>query len=194
MSDRAETMGANQIYYEPVPTEFGIMGIVWRQAADGPMVRQVFLGKGKKPVEWVIRESYPNARPLSSPEIRKIKDRMQRFLEGEDVVFDLSYVALESCGEFQRKVLLAEYAIPRGWVSTYGRIAAKIGSAGGGRAVGRALAENPSPILIPCHRAVRADGGIGGYQGGSGMKRALLAMEGVEFAGGDRVLMEKVYY
>jgi methylated-DNA-[protein]-cysteine S-methyltransferase len=170
------------------------MGIVWRQAAGGPRVLQVFLGKEKKPVEWVIRDSYANARPCSSPEIDKIKDQMQRFLEGEDIVFDLSRVELESCGEFQRKVLLAEYSIPRGWVSTYGRIAAEIGSAGGGRAVGRALAENPFPILIPCHRVVRADGGIGGYQGGSGMKRALLAMEGVEFTDGHRMLMEKVYY
>ena len=69
-----------------------------------------------------------------------------------------------------------------------------IGCAGGGRAVGRALAENPFPILIPCHRAVRSDGGIGGYQGGSAMKRSLLAMEGVEFIGEDRVSMAMVYY
>ena len=187
-------MGADQLFYEPVPTEFGTMGIVWWRTADGPRVRQVFLSEGKKPVERVIGKTYRNARPSSSPETKMIKERMQRFLKGEAVVFDLSRAALESCGEFQRKVLMAEYAIPRGWVSTYGRIAAKIGSAGGGRAVGRALAGNPFPILIPCHRAVRADGGIGGYQGGSGMKRALLAMEGVEFAGGDRVSMEKVYY
>jgi len=103
-------------------------------------------------------------------------------------------VALEVCGEFQRRVLLAEYGIPRGWVSTYGRIAKHIGVAGGSRAVGRALAENPFPIIIPCHRAVRSDGEIGGYQGGSGMKRALLAMEGVEFTGSGMALMQRVYY
>ncbi|HQO79253.1 MAG TPA: MGMT family protein, partial [Thermodesulfobacteriota bacterium] len=68
-----------------------------------------------------------------------------------------------------------------------------IGIAGSSRAVGTALAKNPFPIIIPCHRAVRANGALGGYQGGIGMKRALLEMEGVEFAG-DKVLMLRVYY
>lgn len=105
----------------------------------------------------------------------------------------MEMVALELCGEFQRRVLLAEYGIPRGWVSTYGRIARHIGSPGAARAVGTALAENPFPIIIPCHRAVRADGTLGGYQGGKEMKRALLEMEGVEFKGAG-VSMERVYY
>jgi len=69
-----------------------------------------------------------------------------------------------------------------------------LGVAGGGRAVGRALAENPFPILIPCHRAVRADGAIGGYQGGSAMKRALLEMEGVEFTAAGKAALMKVFY
>jgi O-6-methylguanine DNA methyltransferase len=98
------------------------------------------------------------------------------------------------CGAFQRKVLLAEYRIPRGWVSTYGKIAKHVGVAGGSRAVGRALAENPFPIIVPCHRAVRVNGEIGGYQGGSDMKRALLEMEGVEFTEKGRVSMHKVHY
>jgi methylated-DNA-[protein]-cysteine S-methyltransferase len=110
------------------------------------------------------------------------------------VVFDLTNMAMDVCGEFQRKVLLAEYRIPRGWVSTYGRIAAHIGVQGGGRAAGRALATNPFPIVIPCHRAVQSDGSIGGYQGGSDMKRALLEMEGVMFSPKGGVIMEKVYY
>jgi len=181
-------------FYSPVHTGFGRMGIVWLNRGNGPRVIQVFLAGRGKPAETAGRLAYPGIRPSSSPEIGEIADRMRRFLSGEDVHFDLSRVALESCGEFQREVLLAEYAIPRGWVSTYGRIAARIGCPGGARAVGRALAENPFPILIPCHRAVRSDGGVGGYQGGSTMKRALLAMEGVEFRDEERVAMGKVYY
>lgn len=139
-------------------------------------------------------ENYPNAERLASPAVVGLGDRIQSFLEGNAVVFDLEMMALDACGEFQRHVLLAEYGIPRGWVSTYGRIARHIGLPGSSRAVGRALATNPFPIIIPCHRAVRADGAIGGYQGGSGMKRALLAMEGVEFKGQGTVLMQRVYY
>jgi methylated-DNA-[protein]-cysteine S-methyltransferase len=180
-------------YYEIVSTAFGPMGVVWREGVAGPRVQKTLLSRGVKPVEEVIRQDYPAAVRFSSPPIVGICNQIRLFLEGRAVVFNLEMVALEQCGEFQRRVLLAEYGIPRGWVSTYGRIARHIGSPGAGRAVGTALAENPFPIIIPCHRAVRADGAIGGYQGGKGMKRALLEMEGVEFKGA-RVSMERVCY
>jgi methylated-DNA-[protein]-cysteine S-methyltransferase len=178
----------------PVQTKFGKMAVVWQREDKGPRIIGVFLDQKGKSSESRALGAHPGIRRGSAQEIEETADGMKRFFEGEAVIFDLRRVALESCGEFQRKVLLAEYAIPRGWVSTYGRIAVRVGSAGGGRAVGRALAGNPFPILIPCHRAVRSDGGIGGYQGGSAMKRALLAMEGVEFRDEDRVAMGKVYY
>ena len=76
----------------------------------------------------------------------------------------------------------------------YGRIARKLGVPGGGRAVGSALAANPFPLLIPCHRAVRSTGELGGYQGGLEMKKALLEMEGVVFRSPTRVSLDKVYY
>jgi methylated-DNA-[protein]-cysteine S-methyltransferase len=181
-------------FYELIPTAFGRMGIVWWKAAAGPRVRQVFLSRGRKPAKRAVLEEYPAARRLASPGIVRLGHSIQRFFEGEAIVFDLDMIALEVCGEFQRQVLLAEHGIPRGRVSTYGRIARHVGSPGSSRAVGRALATNPFPIIIPCHRAVRADGEIGGYQGGSEMKRALLAMEGVEFAARGTVLMQRVYY
>lgn len=181
-------------FYELIPTAFGTMGIVWWNAAATPRVRQIFLSRGRKPVERAVLDDYPGAQRLASPAVVGLGDRIQRFLEGEAVAFDLGMIALEVCGEFQRHVLLAEHGIPRGWVSTYGRIARHVGSPGSSRAVGRALATNPFPIVVPCHRAVRTDGAIGGYQGGREMKRALLAMEGVEFRGRGTVLMQRVFY
>lgn len=192
--DGSEDLRIEEPFYELIPTAFGTMGIVWWKAEAGPRVRQMFLSRGRKPVGRAVLEEYPNAQRHASPSVVGLGDRIQRFLEGEAVVFDLEMIALEVCGEFQRHILLAEYGIPRGWVSTYGRIARYVGLPGSSRAVGRALATNPFPIIIPCHRAVRADGAIGGYQGGSGMKRALLAMEGVEFTGKGRVLMQRMYY
>ncbi len=187
-------MREEQPFCEIILTAFGEMGIVWWQAATGPRIRQAFLDNGRQAVAEIVQQKYPDARQLSSPGIAELGDRIQRFLAGNTVVFDLKMLALEVCRPFQRKVLLAEYAIPRGWVSTYGKIATHIGVAGGSRAVGRALAENPFPIIIPCHRAVRSDGVIGGYQGGSEMKRALLAMEGVAFTDRGTVSMRRVYY
>ena len=187
-------MRIGQPFCEIIPTAFGTMGIVWWNAVTGPRVRQAFLNNGRRPVEEIICQNYPDAQRFEAPEIVGLGAQIQRFMEGETVVFDLEMVALEVCRPFQRQVLLAEYEIPRGWVSTYGKIAKHIGVAGGSRAVGRALAENPFPIIIPCHRAVRVDGVIGGYQGGSEMKRALLAMEGVEFTDRGTVSMLRVCY
>lgn len=190
-------MKTELLFYQLIATAFGTLSLVWWKTAAGPRVRQAFLNKKQtppRPMEEVVREHYPTARAASCPEMAELSEQLQRFLEGEAIVFNLERVALEQCGEFQRKVLLAEYGIPRGWVSTYGRIAEAIGAPGGGRAVGRALAENPFPIIIPCHRAVQAGGGVGGYQGGPQMKRALLEMEGVAFTGAGQVLMQKVYY
>lgn len=101
---------------------------------------------------------------------------------------------MDLCPDFQRRVLLAEHAIPRGRVSTYARIAAHLGVERGARAVGSALAANPFPILIPCHRAIRSDRTLGGYQGGLEMKRTLLEMEGLSFESSGRVSVQRFYY
>lgn len=69
--------------------------------------------------------------------------------------------------------------IPQGKVSTYGDIARAAGCPGGARAVGRILNANPNPITVPCHRVVKSDGSIGGYAGGTIMKKKLLKKEGV---------------
>jgi len=119
---------------------------------------------------------------------------MAAFLDGEPVVFDLSLLALGDCSPFQRRVLEAEHGIPRGWVTTYGRIAQHVGVPRGARAVGGALARNPFPILIPCHRAIRSDGTLGGFQGGAAMKRTLLELEGVRFGSDGRAVTPRYYY
>jgi methylated-DNA-[protein]-cysteine S-methyltransferase len=77
---------------------------------------------------------------------------------------------------FQRAVLDATRAIPRGEVRTYGWVAARIGKRGAARAVGQALGANPIPLVIPCHRVVGA-GWAGGYGGGMDRKEFLLALE-----------------
>jgi len=62
------------------------------------------------------------------------------------------------------------------------------------RAVGNALANNPFPIIIPCHRAIRSDRSLGGYQGGLEMKRTLLGMEGIEFDDSGRAVTDNFFY
>ncbi|GAC1669346.1 MAG: hypothetical protein PVS3B2_09790 [Candidatus Dormibacteraceae bacterium] len=81
---------------------------------------------------------------------------------------------------FEQAVLRKTYQIPRGEVRPYGWVAREIGHPAAVRAVGTALANNPIPYFIPCHRVVRTDGQIGNYGGGGpDAKRAILTMEGV---------------
>ena len=87
-------------------------------------------------------------------------------------------VALAPLGApFQIKVWEALMAIPSGHVTTYSEIAKRIGNPRAVRAVGTAVGRNPVSFLIPCHRAMRRDGGLGGYHWGLPLKRAMMAWE-----------------
>jgi methylated-DNA-[protein]-cysteine S-methyltransferase len=81
-------------------------------------------------------------------------------------------------GGFAKKVLEATARIPYGSVSTYAGVAARAGNSRASRAAGNALASNPIPIVVPCHRVVRTGGGLGGYTGGLDRKEFLLRLEG----------------
>jgi methylated-DNA-[protein]-cysteine S-methyltransferase len=86
--------------------------------------------------------------------------------------------------KFDRLVLQKVAEIPRGKVATYGEVARAIGKPGASRAVGNALAKNPYPVTIPCHRVVKGDLTLGGYTHGVEKKKLLLEEEGVEIVDG----------
>ncbi|MET9437482.1 methylated-DNA--[protein]-cysteine S-methyltransferase [Streptomyces sp. NPDC006551] len=81
---------------------------------------------------------------------------------------------------FNRQVL-RELAggVPYGTVVGYGDLARSVGQPGAAQAVGAAMGANPLPVVVPCHRVVESDGGLGGFGGGLETKRTLLALEGV---------------
>ncbi len=175
-------------------TRFGPVGIVWAERGGRPKVVQVLLSRPGSPADRRLARLHPETRAGSCAEMRAVADSIVLFLEGADLAIPLAVADLASCPPFQRAVLRAEHAIPRGKVSTYGLLAARLGRPGAARAVGTALATNPFPIVVPCHRAIRSDGSPGGYQGGPAMKRALLAMEGVRLDTAGRVLTARLHY
>lgn len=88
-------------------------------------------------------------------------------------------------GGFRGRALRACHLVHRGEVITYGELAARAGSPGAARAAGSAMAANPLPLVIPCHRVVAAGGRVGQYSaGGPGAKRHMLEVEGALPAGG----------
>jgi methylated-DNA-[protein]-cysteine S-methyltransferase len=174
--------------YTTVPSALGTFCILWRDTPERPRVHRLLLPEERVPAAEVLRVTLARSKPQSCPQIRELADQIRSYLKGDAVRFRLSLVDFTECSDFQKKVLLAQYKVPRGRVSTYGGIALGLGVPNAARAVGTALARNPFPIIIPCHRTIRSNGDLGGFGGGLEMKRALLQLEGVDFSTTGKVL------
>jgi methylated-DNA-[protein]-cysteine S-methyltransferase len=175
-------------------TPFGPVVLVWADLEESPQVFRVLLSRPEASAFDLAEELYSEARPGSCREIDIVAASIREFLAGQDVSFSLDIAAFETRPSFQQAVLRAEHAIPRGRVSTYGLIAAHLGDRNAARAVGNALATNPFPLIVPCHRAVRSGGDLGGFQGGPAMKRALLEREEIAFDEAGRVVVPFFHY
>lgn len=150
------------------------------ESALGP----VYVGRGARGVKAVMRAESDAA--FIAEYVRRYARRIMRgeaprelaaaVREGRRARVELDLAGLT---EFERAVLLKALEIPRGEVRPYGWIAREIGHPRAVRAVGTALAHNPVPLLIPCHRVVKSDGHLGQYSlGGNEAKRVVLAAEG----------------
>jgi len=176
------------VYFNLAATALGDVGVVWRQKDDTPIIVRIFLPIECARMDDLIRQSFPGAVRQSHGIIDQVCISIQELLSGQDVTFSETILDMSLCGEFQRKVLSYAMQIPKGRVSTYGRLSKRIGIPKGARAVGRVLAGNPYPLVIPCHRVIQADGNLCGFGGGLKMKRDLLNMEGIVFDPKGRVL------
>jgi methylated-DNA-[protein]-cysteine S-methyltransferase len=175
-------------------TPFGSVGVIWTGLNDNPKIVRIVLSKPGLSAEDQVSEFYPNSQTSSCAEIDDVATAIKGLLEGEEIEFSLDVADLTLCTEFQQLVLRAEHRIPRGRISTYRLIAEYLGKRNGARAVGNALANNPFPLIVPCHRAIRSDRHLGGYQGGLEMKRALLEKEGICFDDTGRVACAQFHY
>lgn len=175
-------------------TPFGPVAMLWSVFGNQPKILRVLLSKPDVSAKHRVSMLFPDATASVCSEIDVLADDIEAFLRGEDIRFSLEVVRMDLCSEFQQRVLRAEHGIPRGTVSTYHRIARHLGSLNGARAVGNALANNPFPIIIPCHRAIRSDRTLGGYQGGLAMKRSLLEMERIDFDESGRIIADHIFY
>ncbi|MEU3795500.1 methylated-DNA--[protein]-cysteine S-methyltransferase [Streptomyces fructofermentans] len=122
------------------------------------------------------------AEPVEAPDSPLLTEAIRQFaayFAGERNDFDLP-LDWSLISGFNRQVLreLAS-GVPYGTVVGYGDLAGRVGQPGAAQAVGTAMGANPLPVVVPCHRVVERDGGIGGFGGGLETKRQLLALEGV---------------
>lgn len=158
-------------------TVIGRCGLAW--GAGGLIGVQ--LPEATPGAAWArLRKRFPDAVETESPpEIETVIDRIRDLLAGgrddlADVVLDV-----EGQSAFNLRVYAIARAIPPGETSTYGEMARAMGEPGGARAVGKALGENPWPIVVPCHRVLGSSGSMGGFSapGGSTTKARLLTIE-----------------
>jgi methylated-DNA-[protein]-cysteine S-methyltransferase len=146
-------------------SEHGLAAIEWSQ--DEAEFGMYLTKRFKRPVKPHFEKVAPALHQLDE------------YLRGARKAFDLP-IDWSLLRPFQQRVLQIVFAIPYGQTRTYGDIAHEIGNPRAARAVGRANATNPMPLVIPCHRVIGADGKLHGYGGGQGLptKEWLLKMEG----------------
>jgi methylated-DNA-[protein]-cysteine S-methyltransferase len=167
------------MFYQLIKVGKEEIGLVWRDAAGKPLVESIYLPGGRGKMKSRMVRDFPAIHMTA----RVIPDGIDQLIadlyNGKKQHFNLSRLNLSRLTEFSAGVLKLTYKIPRGKVDTYSGLAAKAGSPRAARAVGAVMANNPFPIVIPCHRVVQAGGRIGQFGGGSDMKKQLLAREGI---------------
>jgi AraC family transcriptional regulator of adaptative response/methylated-DNA-[protein]-cysteine methyltransferase len=146
-------------------------------AATAKGICFVALGEDDGDLEAALRSEFPAADRVRrdddaiAPAVESLLDYLAGTLPHPDLPLDVQATA------FQRRVWSELTTIPPGETRSYAEIAAAIGQPEARRAVGRACATNPVPLVVPCHRVLRSDGALGGYRWGLGRKRALIEAE-----------------
>jgi methylated-DNA-[protein]-cysteine S-methyltransferase len=157
-----------------VDSEFGTLTLA---LSDAGLVRLALPGEPTEVVVEELRATYAEVRE-DARALEPARRTLEAYLAGEsrslDIPVDWSIARGFTLRSLQR---LAE--VPYGTTVTYRELASRAGNERASRAAGAACATNPVAIVLPCHRVLRTDGGLGGYGGGLEMKDALLRLEGV---------------
>lgn len=172
--------------YTMEDTEIGSITIVYNDK-DEVLIENIVLSNPDFDSKELAYKMFENLESVDYDELNAfVKDlvlKLKSYLNGEEVEFSLEHFDLDQLTDFERAVLTTEFNTEKGSVNTYKELANAAGHPKAQRAVGNTLRKNPFPIVIPCHRTIKSDrklGGFNGYQGGLDTKEILLTLEGVE--------------
>lgn len=174
LAERAAREGLADVSYAQLDSPFGTLLIAGTRAG---LVRLAF---PEEPVDAVLAKLALRLSPriVSAPAaLDPYRRELDEYFSGRRRRFELPLDWSLIAG-FGRRVLSATAAIPYGGFRFYGEVAAQAGNPRASRAAGNALGANPIPVVIPCHRVLKAGGTIGNYAGGAERKRWLLELEG----------------
>lgn len=173
LSEAAAAEGVLELAWRPVDSPHGPLLVA---SSDRGVVRVAFEVEGH---DRVLDDLAARVGPRILRSSRRTEDaarQLGEYFEGQRRDFDLA-LDLRLVHGFRREVVESLGGIPYGSTASYAELARRAGRPAAVRAVGSACANNPVPILLPCHRIVRSDGTIGSYLGGAEVKAALLELE-----------------
>ena len=156
---REKRAGSAEFFYDSFESPIGILYLV-------------FSGKTLTEIDFEKPLDIPRKDSRGLP----VKKELRAYFEDGRNDFTQKFAPAVGT-EFEQKVWFALQEIPFGETRTYKWLAEKLGKPNAARAVGQALSKNPLPVILPCHRIIESDGSLGGYSGGTDIKRRLLEME-----------------
>jgi methylated-DNA-[protein]-cysteine S-methyltransferase len=173
--------------YQLFDTALGTCGLAWNAAG---VTRVQLPERDAAATEARLRRRPAEPDTTPPPEIVAAIDRLRRYATGERIDFQQLPLDMGGLGDFEIAIYRTLRAVPYGTTTTYGALAAAIREPTAARAVGVAMARNPWPVVVPCHRVLAAKQEIGGFSafGGTATKAKLLALEGVALDNGQPML------
>jgi len=176
-------MGRTMQHYAIFETAGGFCGIAWN---DVGITRMQLPTRSPEAAERLLRRRAPGAEPgAPAPQVAAAVAAVQRYFAGEEMDFSHLTLDLGEQDAFFARVYAAARRVGWGHTTTYGALAKELGAGPeAARDVGQAMANNPVPLIIPCHRILAAGGKIGGFSapGGATAKLRMLEIEGVRLA------------
>ena len=159
-----------EMFYTVFSTPLGWMGLLGSPAG----LRQAVLPQpSSQAVQHILSQT--EAIPDDSF-FGDLPRRINKYLSGEPLIFNEA-LDIRSATSFQQQVWQTLCKVPYGQTRSYHWLACEVGRPNAARAVGQALAANPLPIIVPCHRVITSQGKLGGFAGGLALKRHLLKLE-----------------
>lgn len=174
LAELADTSGVLDVAYRTMDTPVGELLIA---ATNSGVVRVAFPNEHRDDVLQQLTDKV-SPRVLRAPKrLDRVATELDEYFTGSRQSFDLP-LDWRLASQFRRTVLdHLRSGVGFGQTASYGAIARRIGHPSAARAVGRACATNPLPVIVPCHRVIRGDGVVGDYIGGAAAKRMLLDLE-----------------
>ena len=173
-------MGQTMHHYLIFETASGFCGIAWNNVG---ITRFQLPSRSAEAAERLLLRKAQRAEPgIPMPDVTEAVAAAKRYFAGEETDFSGVTLDLDDQDAFFKQIYIAARQVGWGRTTTYGTLAKELGAGPeAARDVGQAMAKNPVPLIIPCHRVLAAGGKVGGFSapGGSATKIHMLKLEGV---------------